>query len=164
MIKPRPATQAAMNLKQPVTVAEIGVYQGVHALSMFQNLEVEKMYLIDPYEVYDEPSSGMGKTPDFPDNEQIARKNLYLFEDRCKWIKKRSQDVELVPVDFVYIDGSHEYENVKADLEYYSEVTQKILGGHDYFSKQGVRRAVNEFCLKNNLKLNMRRPDWWIML
>jgi hypothetical protein len=158
----RPAVKAAKELRCK-TAAEIGVYRGENAVSMMIELNLDKLYLIDPYEVFDEPSSAMGKDSDFPRNEKIARQVLSGFAERCVWVKKRSTDVEIEPVDFVYIDGSHEYDNVCDDLEYYFEVAQKIIGGHDYFSKSGVKRAVDEFVSRNKLKLFTKKPDWWIL-
>jgi hypothetical protein len=51
--------------------------------------------------------------------------------------------------DFVWIDGDHEYEDVKADILFYKSVLKSggILSGHDYEEKfPGVIRAVNELC------------------
>ena len=52
-------------------------------------------------------------------------------------------------LDFVFIDASHEYESVKADIEaWYSKVKSGgFIGGHDYLkgdSKYGVYLAVDE--------------------
>ena len=145
------------------TACEIGVYQGGHALEMIRELGLKKIYLIDPYEVFDEPSSAMGKTDTFPDNEGIARDRLEKYKNQCVWIKSRS-DVAIIPqVDFIYIDGSHEYENVKDDLEKYYPLAKKIIGGHDYYWKPGVKKAVDEFCESHKLKMHAQKPDWWIV-
>jgi len=39
--------------------AEIGVCGGEHALSLLKNLNHEKLYLIDPYEMYDDYAEGL---------------------------------------------------------------------------------------------------------
>jgi hypothetical protein len=137
--------------------AEIGVYQGENALSMLQGLDIAKLYLIDPYEVFDEPSSAMGKTADFPDNELIARELLEGYP--VEWIKERSDQAVIPMVDFVYIDGSHEYENVKSDIIRFFPKCRIMIAGHDYFSKSGVKRAVDEL-LPDATK---GKPDWWKM-
>jgi hypothetical protein len=50
-------------------------------------------------------------------------------------------------LDFVYIDASHEYEDVIKDLHAWYPKIKKggYIGGHDYHFYPGVRRAVNEF-------------------
>ena len=51
--------------------------------------------------------------------------------------------------DFVWIDGDHDYEDVKADIVFYKALTKSggILSGHDYEdSFPGVQRAVEELC------------------
>jgi hypothetical protein len=50
-------------------------------------------------------------------------------------------------LDFVFIDASHMYEDVKADLiAWYPKIKPGgILAGHDYGTWDGVTRAVNEF-------------------
>lgn len=145
-------------------IAEIGVYRGVNAFSMLQNLDIKKLYLIDPYKVFDEPSSAMGKDKDFPQNEFIARDLLNDYSDKIVWIKKNSHEAaEHIPMcDLVYIDGSHEYETVLKDLQLYWQKVKRggLLCGHDYFYKKGVRKAVDEFV--SDKKLNIQKPDWWI--
>jgi hypothetical protein len=66
-------------------------------------------------------------------------------------IKAHSQDVvskyEDESLDFCFIDGSHEYEDVKKDIQAYLKKVKKggILAGHDYDSLwDGVIKAVDE--------------------
>ena len=48
-------------------------------------------------------------------------------------------------IDMVFIDGSHTYENVKRDIEYWLPKCKKIICGHDYVpAHPGVIKAVNE--------------------
>lgn len=50
-------------------------------------------------------------------------------------------------LDFVFVDASHEYEDVLKDLHAWYPKIKKggYIGGHDYIFYSGVRRAVNEF-------------------
>lgn len=50
-------------------------------------------------------------------------------------------------LDFVYIDGSHEYEHVLADIEAWLPKVKKggMLAGDDYSCYPGVRQAVDEW-------------------
>lgn len=50
-------------------------------------------------------------------------------------------------LDFVFIDASHDYENVKKDVEAWLPKIKKggILGGHDYFNERdAVKQVVDE--------------------
>lgn len=49
-------------------------------------------------------------------------------------------------LDFVFIDASHDYENVKADIiAWIPKVkTGGWIGGHDYTWNEGIRRACSE--------------------
>lgn len=55
---------------------------------------------------------------------------------------------ELTEVRFglVFIDASHDYEDVKADIEAWRKLVRKggIICGHDYTTFPGVYKAVNE--------------------
>ena len=159
----RPAIQKAKShFNEPISAVEVGVDRGDNALSILQNVPIRKMYLIDPYVIFFEKSSNMGRNDDFPKTEFVAKEKLEAYKDKCIWLKQRSDEVNLSPVDFVYVDGSHEYENVINDLDYFWSILNPggILSGHDWQSP-GVRRAVQEFSKKMNLKINLQKPDWW---
>lgn len=49
-------------------------------------------------------------------------------------------------LDFVYIDASHEYKDVLADIRAWTPKIKRggILAGHDFTTAPGVRRAVDE--------------------
>ena len=49
-------------------------------------------------------------------------------------------------LDFVFIDGSHLYEDVKKDIRAWKGKVKKggYIGGHDYSDHEGVNRAVKE--------------------
>jgi SAM-dependent methyltransferase len=59
-------------------------------------------------------------------------------------------------LDFVFIDASHEYEDVKADILAWLPKVKigGILAGHDYDTFEGVNRAVNEIFNINDLELS----------
>ena len=79
---------------------------------------------------------------------QIATYNLH--ELPVNVIKGNSVDVSKQyknkSLDFVFIDGSHEYKDVKADIKAWSKKVKKggYIGGHDYSDHEGVRKAVIE--------------------
>jgi hypothetical protein len=51
-------------------------------------------------------------------------------------------------VDWVYIDGLHDYESVKADLYGARQILKPggVIYGDDYGKKGGVAEAVDEAC------------------
>lgn len=61
-------------------------------------------------------------------------------------------------IDFIFLDASHSYEDVKRDIRIWTKKARKLICGHDYDGKGdkigwGVSRAVNEiFGEKNVLK------------
>jgi GT2 family glycosyltransferase len=67
--------------------------------------------------------------------------------------------------DFIFIDASHKYEDIKNDLNvWYPKVKQGgILAGHDYQAYwEEVQRAVNEFVSENNLSIRIQEDCWII--
>lgn len=55
--------------------------------------------------------------------------------------------VENFSLDFVFIDASHDYENVIADIRaWYPKVKEGgVIAGHDYPDWPGVKKAVEEY-------------------
>lgn len=58
---------------------------------------------------------------------------------------KASRKYKKATLDFVFIDGSHTYQDVKKDIEVWIKKVKKggYIGGHDY-DNNDVKRAVNE--------------------
>ena len=146
---------------------EIGVREGYNAVNILQNLNIKKLYLVDPYLPY--YIKEKGETRDPSNTERACRKRLILFGNRAIFIKEKSEDaIKQIKdeLDFVYIDGNHAYEFVKRDLElYYPKVkVGGVIGGHDFKPKYyGVAKAVLEFTEKNELKPYGKGTDWWFV-
>jgi len=70
-----------------------------------------------------------------------------------------------IKADLIYIDGSHEYEDVKKDIDnYYNLLNNKgIIFGDDYYNFVGVQKAVTEFCLKNKCEFSIQENNFWII-
>jgi hypothetical protein len=110
--------------------AEIGVQR---AANLVKYCEAGfEMYGIDPFpegkEYYEEKA--VERTKDYPN---------------CTLIKKTSiEAAEQIPkysLDFVYIDGSHEFGYVAMDLHLWAHRVRRggIIAGHDYYSTIGNR-------------------------
>jgi len=155
---PRPmikATKVHFNSSVDLVGIEIGVFEGVNALSILRELPIKRLYLVDPY-------------IDLEHYLYIMRERLSRFPQTLL-IKKLSKDaINEIPehVDFVYIDGDHSYDCVKNDIAMYYNITKDngLVGGHDYRSvHEGVTRAVDEFVSERHLKLFTSGHDWWVM-
>ena len=156
-----------INNKHNLKGVEIGVKYGYHAKRILNNLHIEKLFLIDPYEHIVE--RGFFWTQEYNDYFNEAKNNLSQFEEKIEFIKKKSEDAhEDIPnnLDFVYIDGNHTYKFVKKDIElYYPKVKDGgVIGGHDIWSLN-VFIAILGFVLKKRLLLHLylKDPDWWII-
>lgn len=150
--------------------AEIGVSRGINALNILQNLNMEKLFLIDPYEAYITTSNKLFSKVEVNKNLGHAKGILAKYNDVVQFILLRSSEaVTKIPddLDFIYIDGCHRYEAVKADIEKYWQKVRKggVIGGHDFNTVfyLGVIKAVMEFVTNQNLNLQVSFDDWWVV-
>lgn len=153
---------------------EVGVNRADHALQLLQRLNLSKLYLVDPYP--------MPRTDPYTEQDkEIARVKLSKYFSKTEWIFQYSTAATRQiqeELDFVYIDASHDYYDIRDDIQAYWRLVKPeegILGGHDYYigtvrlDLMGVKLAVDEFVAQNNLKLfvsNKKRKgeyDWWIV-
>ena len=65
-------------------------------------------------------------------------------------------------LDFVFIDASHEYEDVKQDiLSWYPKIKKGgYIAGHDYTTFDGVQKAVNELIIHKGLNWVLEKSYW----
>jgi hypothetical protein len=125
---------------------EIGSYKGESAF-MFASLGIfTEIHCIDPYEGIEESNDIFNENWENVKNEFKTNTryfdNITLHQEFSYDIADRFEDDYF---DFTYIDGNHEYEEVKKDIELYLPKTRQIIGGHDYQVQwPGVMRAVNE--------------------
>ena len=146
--------------------AEIGVNKGSNALRIVRAVPDCKLYCIDPWETYD----GMH---DFTDDDE--RKDTYI--ETCinlepyniEIIRMTSmnalEDIEDGSLDFIYIDGNHEWPYVASDIFYWSQKVRSggIVSGHDYVTNprhfpfnevtEVVDAYTKAFCIN----------PWWVV-
>jgi predicted O-methyltransferase YrrM len=152
--------------KKDLIGIEIGASYGENALDMLKNLSIKKLFLIDSYKPYKEENKF---NSDHKDGFDIIKKRMIEFNDKVRIIHDFSDKASwLIPsnLDFVYIDGNHDYEFVKRDIELYYPKLKKggVIGGHDFLTMHlGVCKAVIEFITKNKLKLQGDGIDWWVV-
>lgn len=142
---------------------EIGNYYGrstaFMAVEIARSEKAINFYSIDPHD-------GWGDVPTGDHSYEILEKNLEPAKEYVTLIRKRSTEVDMKNVDFVFIDGDHSYEEVKADIAHWLPRIKKggMIGGHDY-DMTSVRNAVNEFF--NQVKVDRRdamRHPWTVQL
>ena len=174
------------NYKESLIGVEIGVETGFHAKNLLDTIDnISKLYLIDPYEEYQDDRILRSYSSVKPSYLKF-KENLKSFpKDKSIFIKKKSLDaLDEIPdeINFVYIDGNHSYDIVKAEIESYYKKLRigGLLGGDEwnYSRFPGVSKAINEFIKKNQLELQTESykvftgkissgfivdNDWWII-
>lgn len=131
------------------TMIEIGSYMGESTMLFGCTRLFDKIYSIEPHDGIEEFNEVMSLR--WKDIEKEYRTNTRFFTN-IEHIKNFSYDVvdrfQDKSIDFIYIDGRHDYESVKRDLELYLPKLKNggIIGGHDYNKNHWpeVCKAVNE--------------------
>jgi hypothetical protein len=166
--------------KKDLVGAEIGVHDGWHALDLMEYLPISKLILIDPYKSYKDYYESVGnpnKTQKALDERmRVAKRITKKYGDKVLFIRKFSEEAaELIKdasLDFVYIDGNHQYEFVKKDVETYYPKVKKggVIGGDDYThspetesERFGVFKAVNGFFKNLKKEIFFYQRDWWVV-
>ncbi len=165
---PRHAVVFAKNYfkGKEVCCAEVGVYSGIHARNIFDNLNVKKILLIDPYEDYDPDDSS---SYNLLAAKVEAHNRFHLIDDSfVEFMEMKSitasTKIGSETLDFVYIDANHNYKEVVSDINFFWHKIKKggILAGHD-FNVFDVAKAVVHFSDAHNLKVQTGTEDWWII-
>ena len=166
---PRPMTRYLKTKygDKPLIGVEIGTARGHNARNLFQNLNLTRLYCVDPYTPY----VGARGVPhvEYVGTEGRARQVLSKYLGKTKFLKMTSEEAAPFiqePVDFVYVDGCHSYPVVQKDLQlYYPKVKPGgVFGGHDFtIHYWEVCKAVIEFAERENLMLQGKlQCDWWV--
>ena len=148
-----------INERDYKTVIEVGVGYGGYSQWLVSQCPNIVLYAVDPFEV---PAEAGFKPGGF--ESTLKRLDPWLrtgFDPRgirayiCPVSSvEAAKAVEDKTVDFIYIDGDHSYEAVKADLEAWLPKMRPggFLSGHDYFASRQphVVRAVDEFRLNHS--------------
>ena len=170
---PKHSTRKAKKVfgNKPVKVLEIGTYKGWNAKSILKELNVKELYIIDPYEEYEDYlKAENNKTKKFMENcRKIAERRLFKWNNKLIWIKKKSgdavNDIKDNSMDFIYIDGNHTYKYVLEDMNNYWPKLKKggLFTGHDITNHRGVGEALFEFCKEKNITPIITKSCWIII-
>lgn len=153
------------------TCVEVGIGYGFHAKEILDNTNVEKLYLVDPMCYYPNDAFADDVRFKYGGFERLVRNikiHLNSHNDRYVWHRTPSvhitnEQIENGSIDAIFLDGDHSYEAVSRDLPFWWEKLRKggWLLGDDYDScHPGTKKAVDEFCFKNKLKIEfLTKPN-----
>lgn len=148
---------------------EIGYGLGENAESLITELNIENLYCVDKYfgkEPYRDAYGNNVTLYCHPDAE-FYRRRTHLGNNGVSFIEADScMAFQFLPrdLDFIYIDGNHNYDNVKQDIELsLSHVrTGGYVGGHDFGSRSfQVSEAVLKVAKEYDLEPTIEVPDFW---
>ena len=161
---------------------EVGVWKGEFSDFLLSKWKGEKLYSIDPWKNFssDEYIDEMNIRQDEFDkihNDVVAL--LSKHANRSDIIRnvsvKAASTFKDNTLDFVYLDGRHDYEGIKEDLESWHPKVKPggLFCGHDYLNTVignthfGVKKAVDEFAEKTQSKVLTTHkdefPSWFII-
>ena len=159
--------------------AEIGVADGRFSANLCQRIPELKLYCIDPWASYPDNYRGGGqeqqKTNHKKAMEKLKNYDATLLQSMSV---SASYGFENNSLDFVYIDGNHDFDYVMLDLIHWCRKVRKggVVAGHDYyhFHGSGVIEAVNAYAAGHGITVNVigeirkhRNDDdnpsfWWV--
>ena len=151
------------NGSRVLTGVEVGVRQGYNAKSILSQLPINKLYLVDPYRPYWENNI---LQPGF--SIDVAKRVLVKFSDKIVFVRSSSADaIGLVPddLDFVYIDGCHEPEFIRLDLQiWYPKICSGgVLAGHDLHDPLILKEFIDFFRKHEQDEVHALDKDWWLV-
>ena len=83
-------------------------------------------------------------------------KNVHLIQGNSNKVLNK---MDMSKIDYVFLDGGHEYNTVKNDLENCIEVIKKggtvLCDDYNLGSAPGVKEAIDEFVNKNQLNVDI---------
>ncbi|KAF4747636.1 hypothetical protein FOZ63_031629 [Perkinsus olseni] len=152
-----------------LAVVEIGVFSGHFSDFVLGALPNVTLIGIDPY---------YGDDGTFPPElahldpvmvYEQTKERYSKYGERAKlWATTSKEASRVIPdesVDLIFIDGCHEYDCVREDIDLWLPKLRPggIMSGHDFSDKwPGVVRRVNEIRTGQDLFLGMDFMWWWM--
>ena len=167
--------------KKPKVFLEVGVFHGVTARNicelLFEIHENDFKYIgLDLFEKNDENKSEIIPNTNFSNPfkqiyfKYIKRQDPYTIEAVKDLLKKFKNNVHLIKgnsnkvlkkidfskIDYVFLDGGHDYETVKNDLDCCSEVIKNngtiLCDDYNLSYAPGVKKAIDEYVKIKNYR------------
>lgn len=146
------------------------MYSGWHANLILETWRGEKLYAVDPYVVY----LGVEDTQEDWDRRFVrAAKTLERHKGRCVFLRtdslSASRRFKPETLDWVYIDGRHDYDGVIEDIRSWLPKVKKggVLVGHDYVSSvprwPEVNDAVDDY-FGDRVKTWPEAQTWYVTI
>ena len=163
------------------TGAEVGVCDGTYSLILCQTIPGIKMYGIDPYIAYKRYRDyrRQSSLEHAFDHAKEKLKGYPTYEFIVKTSMEAVLQFKDESLDFVFIDGNHDYSFVRDDIREWHKKVRKggIVSGHDFYvfpsGNDGVPKAVVEYTSANHINLQLtewdvhninrdeRQPSWY---
>ena len=156
---PIPREKLLLLMPKGGRVAEIGTFRGDFSEAILKTVQPERLHLIDPWRHQDQPDyqSDVSNLSDRGHEDNLAHVRT-RFADAIadgKIILHREFSPDAASafadgsLDWVYIDGMHTLDAVRADLRVWKPKLREggLILGHDYIetANYGVIPAVDEF-------------------
>ena len=167
----------------PKSFFEIGVFHGVTARNvcdlMYKNHKSDFKYI--GIDLFDQNVRDDEIAPNFKFNnplktfyfKYIKRQNPYSAVAVEDLLKKYRQNVEIITgntneelknlnlnnIEYIFIDGGHDFETVKNDLYFCSKFIKNggtiLCDDYDLSQAPGVKKAIDEFASNNECKFSI---------
>jgi len=157
-------SEVIKNLSNNSKCVEVGSWKGKSAAyTCEQIIKYEKIIHLDCIDTWEGSIEHVkDKYPNLDRLYDIFIRNMKPFQKYYTPLKMTSMEaVKLYKdqsVDFIFIDASHEYEDVKNDVLHWVLKLKKgcIISGDDYGNPffPGVKTAVDEIFGKNNIQVS----------
>lgn len=170
---------------KPSLIIEVGTWKGQSAINMAnfikENKYQTKILCIDTWLGALEFWDSLAHTPE----RNLLLKNGYpqiYYQFLSNVIHAQVEDIILpfpntsdtayrylinkkIKSELIYIDASHEEEDVYRDVSNYYNILSfgGIIFGDDYNNWIGVNKSIRKFCQENNLSFEVLENNYWII-
>lgn len=140
---------------------EVGVAEGRFSEEIL-GWGVPFLYLVDLWAFHQDGLAELSAWSDDTHEQKLAEaiERLSHYEGKYSilrgWAHEMCKNIPNQSLGFVYIDASHDYENVLRDLNLYwpKLVANGVMAGHDW-PIHGVQKAVKQFAKEHDLEIHL---------
>ena len=173
-----------IKIKKPKSFLEVGVFHGVTARNvcelLYQIHNDDFKYIgLDLFEENNDTKSEIIPNTNFSNPfkrlyfKYVKKQNPYSIEAVEDLLKKFKKNIHLIKgnsnhilkkidmakIEYVFLDGGHDYETIKNDLNNCIEVINNrgtiLCDDYNLSYAPGVKKAIDEFVKKNDLKCDL---------